>query len=488
VWERYSIKLRIFFPLSLLMALTLGGALLTVWYSYRIDGLFSDVLHRHIDAYHSAAALENALVNQKGYVSYFFQDGDPAWLEQMAAYRRRFRELLDDARKDAETPRLKQALDDIGRGYDRYVAEKNRVIELYRSDQFAEGQSLHQDVRTRFFHTLELCERFKEIHNERIVAVQAEVHYQAGRLRLICLAGVAVMGGIGLVLFGVIGFQILRPLNRLATMTRRGASPSDAPQDLVQRLSRSVEGLIADAGERETELERSRESLLQAEKLAMVGKLAAGVAHSVRNPLTSVKMRLFSLDRSLALTPDQREDFDVISEEIRHVDAIVGNFLEFSRPPKLAVQRISPSAVVDQSVQLLTHRLKSYEVAVAVKRDRPLDPVSADPEQLKEVIVNIIINACEAMGDGGGVTIRETTQRIAGRDFAEIAIADTGPGIPEDMLQRVFEPFYTTKEDGTGLGLSIVDRIVREHGGRVDVASAPGQGTTFTLRLPLEGR
>ena len=100
------------------------------------------------------------------------------------------------------------------------------------------------------------------------------------------------------------------------------------------------------------ELEQSREHLLQSEKLAQIGKLAAGVAHSIRNPLTSVKMRLFSLERTLSLSAAQKEDFDVISEEIRHIDTIVGNFLEFSRPPKLKIQKASPSEVVDMAVQL----------------------------------------------------------------------------------------------------------------------------------------
>ena len=117
-----------------------------------------------------------------------------------------------------------------------------------------------------------------------------------------------------------------------------------------------------------SELAKSREHLLQAEKMAMVGKLAAGMAHSIRNPFTSVKMRLFSMGRTLQMTLAQKEDFEVISEEIRHIDTIVQNFLEFSRPPKLVMQSISPSTVVDNTLQLLAHRLKSYEVI------HPADP------------------------------------------------------------------------------------------------------------------
>ncbi|WP_218188246.1 histidine kinase dimerization/phospho-acceptor domain-containing protein [Desulfosarcina cetonica] len=138
--------------------------------------------------------------------------------------------------------------------------------------------------------------------------------------------------------------QILNPVRALIMETCRNENIKLAGDD-VKTLSMSVRGLIEDVDQTQVELEKSRENLLQAEKMAMVGKLAAGMAHSVRNPFTSVKMRLFSLSRSLKLSGMQKEDFDVISEEIDHIDTIVQNFLEFSRPPKLKMQPVSPSTV-----------------------------------------------------------------------------------------------------------------------------------------------
>jgi signal transduction histidine kinase len=218
----------------------------------------------------------------------------------------------------------------------------------------------------------------------------------------------------------------------------------------------------------------------------LVGKLAAGMAHSVRNPFTSVKMRLFSLNRSLQLSDSQKEDFDVISEEIRHIDTIVQNFLEFSRPPKLKMQRISPSIVVDQAVQLLKHRLKSYDVTVTVERARNLAEIDADPEQLKEVLVNLIVNACEAMEKGGSIIIGEQESTDASnKRMAVIRVSDNGPGIPESIRHKVLQPFFTTKDDGTGLGLSIAVRIIEEHHGQMLIESDPG-GTTFIISLPVK--
>ncbi len=183
--------------------------------------------------------------------------------------------------------------------------------------------------------------------------------------------------------------------------------------DEVAALSSRVHSLIEDVDQAQTELTRSQEHLLQSGKWAMVGKLAAGVAHSIRNPLTSVNMRLFSLKRSLAMSSSQQEDFEVIAEEIRHIDTIVRNFLEFSRPPKLKMQRISPSDVVDMALVLLRYRLESYGVEVKLIRVERLPEIWADPDQLKEVLANLMLNACEVMVNGGVITIREEEQARA---------------------------------------------------------------------------
>jgi len=265
---------------------------------------------------------------------------------------------------------------------------------------------------------------------------------------------------LALLLAFVLGYQVLRPVRRLTVEAdRKGDRP--VAGDEVKALSSSVRVLIENVDQTQSELQKSRESLLQAEKMALVGKLAAGMAHSIRNPFTSVKMRLFSLNRSLELSETQKEDFEVISDEIRHIDTIVQNFLEFSRPPKLKMQPISPSAVVDQTLQLLEHRLKSYDVSVTVQREQLLPEIDADPEQLKEVLVNLMVNACEAIEKGGAIVIHEDiATNPSEMSVAVIRVSDNGPGIPEAICQKIFEPFFTTKEEGTGLGLSIVARII----------------------------
>jgi signal transduction histidine kinase len=300
------------------------------------------------------------------------------------------------------------------------------------------------------------------------------------------LAALAAAVTLGIVLAYTLLRNVLGPIRDLAVRTD-SATAGGKMDNEVKALGEHLESLLKDIDQTKSKLEWSREHLQQAEKWALVGKLAAGVAHSVRNPLTSVKMRLFSLQRSLALSISQKEDFEVISEEIRHIDAIVNNFLEFSRPPKLKMQLCSPSDAVDTAVQLLRHRLDSYNVTAEVRRQDRLPTIMADADQLKEALVNLMVNACEAMPGGGSIVIEEKAdcQEPLGPSVI-ISLSDNGPGIPAAVQEKIFQPFFSTKEEGTGLGLSIATRVVEEHGGWLDVKSAEGEGTTFIINLPAK--
>jgi signal transduction histidine kinase len=486
MWNSMSLRSRLFLVLTLLVIITSAGGSVMMWYTHRMDQLFKTIIDWDVAALLAAEALENALINQKGFVSYYFLDGNPEWLKKLDEYRRAFKESLRRVRELAQSADNRERVDRIEAKYVEYIKDKDRVIALYQAGDRAAGVELHSQVRAHFFTIMDLCKGYKESHNERINLTLMKIHAEAGRLRAVALGAICTAILLGALLAFILVTQILNPLRGLAG-AGDGSPDKKRSSDEVEAVKERVHTLMEDVDQTKIQLERSQEYLLQSEKMALVGRLAAGVAHSIRNPLTSVKMRLFSLDRSLDLSATQEEDFDVISEEIRHIDNIVQNFLEFSRPPRLKMQKTSPSDVVDMAIQLLRHRLESYDAAVKVDRRHRLPEIVADPEQLKEVFVNLIVNACEAMGIGGRIRIFEEEKTMeSGSRTVVIRVSDNGPGVPEAIQNKLFQPFFSTKEEGTGLGLSIAERIVREHGGRLELMSQEGQGATFIISLPRE--
>jgi len=479
---RISLRTRVLGVLGILVAATLLGSLVTVWYAVRMDRLFERTVQVDVAGLKAAEELETALLMQKGFVTYYYLYGEPRWLDELYRHQEAFHEGLKKVRNLSYRPSELEILNQIEAEYIRYVFFRDQVIRLYREGERQEGALLHEDVRGKFHRVYGFCEQYKALHEGFIDEAVAESRSRARAMTLFASlgsAGVCLLAGL---LSYILLKYILAPIRRLAV---EGSSPVDEGNvDEVQALSQRVYSLIEHVDEAKTRLERSREHLLQSEKWVLVGKLAAGMAHSIRNPLTSVKMRLFSLARTLELSETEKEDFEVISEEIAHIDTIVQNFLEFSRPPKLLMQQGSPSDVVDVAVQLLRHRFDSYGVRVEVKRAAPLPHVWLDPEQLKEALVNLLLNACEAMQEGGSIGVEEE-ERIdeSGERVVMIRVADTGPGIPKSIQEKVFQPFFSTKEEGTGLGLSIACRIVEGHGGALSVRSEEGKGAVFCIVL-----
>lgn len=471
--------------LAALMLTTLAGGLVTIWHNRAMDSLISALVDKNVASFQAAEELESALLMQRGFATYYFLDGNPDWLQQLDRYHQAFQNWLLKARKSAYTEAMKGIINQIETEYQGYVDSRDRVIKLYQNGKRKDGAKLHWEARRQFTVLYDLCERYKLMHEYAIDRARTESQTRARfitTLAMVVMPGVAILG---LLLAYILIKQILQPIRRLAQETSPPPGDPSLP-DEVKALSHRVYSLMENVDQAQSELERSQEHLAQAEKWALVGKLAAGAAHSIRNPLTSVKMRLWSMNRSLDLTVPQREDLEAISEEIRHIDSIVSNFLQFSRPQKLQREKISPSAVVDQALKLMQNRLQLYGVRVKLERLAVLPEIMADPEQLREVLVNLMVNACEAMVGGGELTIQEGEgeDEALGR-VAILKVTDTGSGIAAAIHEQVFQPFFSTKEEGTGLGLSIANRIVKDHGGRLALQSQEGRGTTFTIFLPF---
>ncbi|MBU0992086.1 MAG: MCP four helix bundle domain-containing protein [Proteobacteria bacterium] len=486
MFARLSLQKKLFFIILLLTLITLAGSLITVWHIRKTQYLYMSRIENNMASLIAAQKMDAALVMQKGLTTYFFLTNAAKWLDQLNDFHSEFMKSLERARETSKDSYARGILNDIESGYLHYTYSRDNVIALYKEGKKDEGAEAHWGVRDQFFKIRKLSETFRDIHEKSITSAMNSYRKASRLVSVFAWIAIPVDALLVFFLIFILYIQVFKPIRELSS----GIEPDQATflsGDEVKTLKKQVNGLIADFGHTREELVASKGQLVQAEKMATVGKLAAGVAHSVRNPLTSVKMRLFSLERSLKLTSAQKEDLEVISAEIRQIDTVLKNFLEFSRPPKLKRQTISPSDVVDMALQLLKYRLESYGTWVTVKRQSRLPMIPVDPEQLKEVLVNLMVNACEAMGDGGRLTIIEGEKTIDPfGGSVVIQVQDNGPGIPEPVQETVFQPFYSSKEEGTGLGLSIANRIIDEHGGMLSLVSKPGNGTIFTIVLPCK--
>ena len=235
------------------------------------------------------------------------------------------------------------------------------------------------------------------------------------------------------------------------------------------------------------QLTESRELVARQEKLASLGVLVAGVAHEIRNPLTAIKVRLYTLREELDAGALGSEDIEVISGEINRLERIVKDFLQFARPSEPKLEALSASAVVAEVHAFMRAELASLSIDLKLENSIGAR-IRADSHQLKQVLINLVRNAAESITDSGAVTLRvhESTAVIQNKrqPCVFIEVEDTGAGIPLEVQQRLFDPFFTTKETGTGLGLAIAARIVEQHSGVLKFQTQSQQGSIFTILLP----
>jgi signal transduction histidine kinase len=257
------------------------------------------------------------------------------------------------------------------------------------------------------------------------------------------------------------------------------------PEELLARVKATlrIRQMEREARQRAIELEQSQAQLIQVEKLAAMGRLAASIAHELNNPLQAIQNCLHLVLRRSLSEPKRQQYLAMAQEEVERLIGIVQGMLEFYRPSKGQPAPVQVNTIVENVLALAAKQLQHGHVTVHLHLTPDLPPLEAVSDQLKQVFLNVVINAVEAMPDGGDLYIN-TGLTPDGRGVT-ISFADTGVGLSPEEQANIFEPFYTTKTKGTGLGLSVSYGIVERHGGNIEVQSEPGQGSLFTVKLPV---
>ena len=307
------------------------------------------------------------------------------------------------------------------------------------------------------------------------------------------ITGVVAPQAIGQAWSSLIGAAIpIEPIEALITANPRASARHEAvlrrPDGTSVPVRMTFSALRSGEGERlglisaceDLSAIRAMESRMrQADRLATVGRMAANIAHEIRNPLASLTGAIEVLTSPLTADDARERLSQIVARESERLNHIIKNFLEYARPAPLSIATFDVAAAAEEVLLLLEHRASPGSLKV-LREFAPSIPWAVDAQQFRQILWNLCLNAVEAMPEGGELRVS-----VAARgETLEVAVSDTGDGIAAGDVAHVFEPFFSTKPEGTGLGLALVHRIVQDHGGEIDVRSSPGLGTTFTMTLP----
>ena len=451
------------------------------------------------------AELETAMFNQSEIIWRYLSGLDPKARDEFRVtgeviryWQQRWRSELrpNEAGLANSTEEIQRRIDIVA----------DSVFKLYDSGQHEASYRLAQrDLRDGLLPALTQLNRdiYRQARESSVRGAYSRLEeiVTGERDALVAILAVAIIAG--LLASWLISRGLARPIRQLrVAMARVGAGEVELPIDvrspdeigdlarsfaqMTESLKQSQAGttrLNSELQRKISQLETTQAKLVQSEKLASIGEMAAAVAHGIRNPLASLRAAAQVALRHPGAA-ESREHLSVIIEEVDRLDRRVSHLLSFSKPAPYHPLRESVTRLIDDLLPPFTELLRERRVALELELGASLPDVRVDPMQLEQALVEIVSNALDAMPSGGTLRISAHTAHTIAGDGVLVEICDTGVGIPERVLESVCEPFFTTRAEGTGLGLAIAKRYIEQNGGELEIGSVPATGTTVRIRLP----
>jgi len=477
------------------VGLAILSSLVTLYAAWRISARLEEAKWENSSSV-GAEQVEVAIFEGNNLLaSHLLDQGNPEWEKEYCALKPSFQSSITsalDAIRDSGEDKERALLLQLEKVWNDLDVRREEVIALCKKGDTGRAREiLLKEINALSTEANGLCGQLIGIHEE---SATESVKRAERRMRVTTsVVGIASVLTLllGASLLWLFFYRVLFPLRGMVADAQlyRGVHRTDgnsSEEDELRIMGHHLRTLMSDVSDTRSRLDRSRDQLLAAEKLASVGKLAASVAHEIRNPLTAMKMWLFSIAEAVRGNADLGRKIGIISEEIARLESIVRNFLEFSRPLTLHRQPQDVSTVIEQTLELLGPRFQGEKICITYSPKPALPPVMADAAQLKQVLLNLLGNAADAMTGGGEIRISTNAEKDGnGRSMLVVRICDTGPGMPQEIQSRIFEPFFTTKENGSGLGLCIAAQVMARHDGGLVLESSTEKGTTFAVWMPV---
>jgi signal transduction histidine kinase len=463
------------------VVLAVASSVIALFSTRHIGNLMENTIRENLPSIEVAQELQMTLCEPRGLVaSYMLDRGNKEWLQELADRKLRFAVGLAKARSLAHTPEEKESLNKLESAYETYDAKRDEVLTLFDKGESDKAKAvLLTEVNEWYMQAHDQCDRFTDASNDHVAARMAEAKNQVSKVSWIVGVAVGLTIGLGIALLWLFFHGVLLPLRQMVADAGKFAGNNSNGVEEDKRNELHAVGnylrlLMSNVSDARSDLKESRNQLIHAEsQLASVGKLAASVAHEIRNPLAAISLCLQVIRQVVGTNAEAHQKLDMTLEEIARLDNIIKHFLEFSRPPHLHIGPQKVKTLFDKIGDLLQLVLAEKSLRLSRDDSENLPMIAADAEQIKQVLINVVKNAAEATPAGGEIRLTAREEMFPnGRLMVVIRIEDNGPGIPANARERIFEPFFTTKETGTGLGLCIAARVMAQHEGRLALESS----------------
>ncbi len=494
---RFHLSYRTIIFALIIMALTLAGGLIIVAYTYKLQESTARIMDTNVRSLKAAHELEVALFDMRGLIFNYILEKSPKWVDSMNKVEIRFIISLNRATESSNTKEESTLIQQMSALFFNFEQDFKKAVASYRMGYITKANSLLLHVNDDLFGTIyDKCRLFIQLNEKDQSIYQGKIKRVNDNMRT-AMYGLGFTGIVlGIILGWVISRIILTPIYELILKVR-GATEGELVERLpmspgreLKQVNRHIQKLVVRINEAHEELEEKRRLLERSNRLATLGKMASSIAHEIRNPLTAIKMLIFSMAQNKETPKDMQSDLTIISKEIERMDKFIQSMLKFARPGEPDFNPTDISAVIRETLYLLGPRLRQNKIELAEKYHPRATLLQADSDQLKQVFMNIILNAIEAMPDGGKLSIdTHLTEVPVNGEMKKVAcinIIDTGTGISDEIKDTLFDPFVKKDKDyGTGLGLSITQQIIEMHHGKVIASNNEDKGACFTIYLPL---
>jgi signal transduction histidine kinase len=503
---KHGLLVRMTAPLVAVSILLLLVGTTTAWYVHRLQTNSADIVAVNVASIRAAEELEIGVREIRTQINNFLLTGDRQYLAAVPGQRQPTEFWLNRAARLAKTAREQELMTAVQEGHRRFFVEFDRLAAAEtaantRADmqEFVESV-LNDDILKPAHEYLDL--------NERMIEDSSRAGQVLARRMVL---GLLVLGTCGPMAGLLVGFVVARRVSR--TLVEMSVPVRDAAGRLsevvgpitlagreMEELPVLAQGLAAQVAAVVERLQQSQQEVLRSEQLAAVGQLAAGVAHELRNPLQSMQLLIQSAVAEGDAGCLKGRDLAVLQEAVDRVKRSVQAFLDFARPPALEKHLLDLGEISRQTAELVAARARRQGVRLHCEIPAVPVVVEADPDQMRQLVLNLLLNALDALPERGDVSVRlrdlrrdaETAAPAADSEtpaaWVSLEVADDGCGLPAELGKRIFEPFVTTKDTGMGLGLAICRRIIEAHGGELQAADRSPRGAVFTVRLPAAGR